>query len=1093
MKKCISLFIGLLFITLNIASAQKKNQKQDDYYLKDANLSGLSFRSIGPALTSGRIADIAVNPTNPAEYYIGSASGGLWKTKNHGTTFNPIFDQQGSYSIGCITLDPSNPHTVWVGTGENNGQRSVPYGDGIYRSDDGGKTWENMGLKNSEHIGKIVIDPENSEVVYAAAQGPLWSSGGDRGLYKSTDRGKHWLKVLEISANTGVNDVVMDPRDHNVLYASAWQRERKVFTFISGGPESAIYKSKDAGAHWNKLDNGIPGGDIGRIGLAISPADPDYVYAIIDGTDQTAGFYRSTDRGASWEKRNSYHTSGNYYQEIYCHPFDKNKVYSMNTWAMFTEDGGKSFKRVGEPNKHVDNHCMWIDPKNTDHFLMGCDGGVYETWDNAQNWQFKANLPVTQFYKVATDNDFPFYNVYGGTQDNASLGGPSRTSNSAGIMNSDWYNTVFGDGFETQIDPQDPDIVYSQWQYGGLVRHDRKSGENIGIKPMEQPGEPALRWNWDAPLLISPHAHTRLYFAANKLFKSDDRGNTWTAISDDLTRQLDRNKMKVMGRVWSMDAVEKNRSTSIYGQCVSMSESPLKEGLIYVGTDDGLIQVSEDGGQHWRKIESFPGIPDLTYVNYLFASRFDVNTVFAVFNNHKNGDFKPYILKSTDRGKSWNHIEATLPERGSVYCFAQDYVDAKLLFCGTEFGVYFSNDGGLHWLPLKAGLPTIAIYDMDIQQRENDLVLASFGRGFYILDDYSPLRSMNKENLDQDAFIFPVKDAWIFQPKRTLGLSGKAFQGASFFATPNPDVGAVITYYLKEDIKTARQQRQIEEQKIAKEGGDVDYPTFDAIRTEDMEEAPFLLFTIKDASGNVVRRIKKPAAAGIHRMTWDFRYPSPSPVSLQSGEVDIFADEDAGYPVVPGTYSVSMAKSVDGIITDLAGPVSFVVKPLGMNKLAATDQDALLAFNQKTADLFRAVQGANSYLADTKHQLQLMKAAISNTPDIDIRLSEEIRDIESQLAGLRIKLQGDASIAREQFEVPSSITDRISDVVYNLWYTSGAPTNSMKDNLKFAGKAFANVLTELKRIDTHINRIQADLEKSGAPRTPGQVPGWDGT
>jgi len=1087
------LLLSALLLNVNPIQAQKKNHTdKENYYLKSSLLSGLSFRSIGPALTSGRVADIAVNPDNTAEYYIASASGGLWKTINHGTDFQPIFDHQGSYSIGCITLDPSNPHTVWVGTGENNGQRSVPYGDGVYRSDDGGKSWKNMGLKKSEHIGKIVIDPDNSDIVYVAAQGPLWSSGGDRGLYKTTDGGKNWEKVLDISEYTGVNDVVMDPRNAKVLYASAWQRERKVFTFISGGPESAIYKSKDAGKHWEKLSNGIPKGDIGRIGLAISPQNPDYVYAIIDGTEKTAGFYRSTDRGASWEKMSNYHTSGNYYQEIYCHPYNKDIVYSMNTWAMFSKDGGKTFQRVGEPNKHVDNHCMWIDPDNTDHFIMGCDGGLYETWDNAQTWQFKANLPITQFYKVATDNDFPFYHVYGGTQDNASLGGPSRTINSAGITNADWYNTVFGDGFQTQVDPEDPDIVYSQWQYGGLVRHDRKSGENIGIQPMEKPGEPALRWNWDAPLIISPHSHTRLYFAANKLFRSDDRGNTWTAISGDLTRQLDRNKMKVMGRVWSMDAVEKNRSTSIYGQCVALAESPLQEGLIYVGTDDGLIQVTEDNGQNWRKIESFPDIPAMTYVNDLVASKFDANTVFAVFNNHKNGDFKPYILKSNDKGKSWSHIDSGLPSSGSVYCFAQDYIDANLLFCGTEFGVFFSNDAGQHWISLKAGLPTIAVYDMTIQQRESDLVLATFGRGFYILDNYSPLRQMNKENLDKDAMIFAVKDAWMFLPKRILGLSGKAFQGASFFSTPNPEIGSVITYYLKEELKTKKQERQEKEQKIAESGGDVAYPDLAEMHKEDNEEAPFLLFTITDDAGNVVRRIKKTGTAGIHRLVWDFRYPSPSPASLKAVDVSIFADDDVGYPVVPGKYQVSMAKSVDGIITDLVSPVPLLVKPLGLNKMQANDPKALLAINQKTAELFRTVQGANHYLSEAGHQLDLMKTAINNSPKVNIRMLEEIRDVEQQLSDLKIKLQGDASLAKRQFETNASISDRISNVVYNLWYTSAAPTNSMKDNLKYAGDAFSEVMAALKKVDMHIKRIRADLEKSGAPWTPGQLPEWNG-
>ncbi len=1091
MKRTGLLLLALFIVAGHNLQAQRKKSKNDDgkYYLESSLLSGLKFRSIGPALTSGRITDIAVNPDNPFEYYVATASGGVWKTENAGTTFRPIFDSQGSYSIGCVTLDPNNPHTVWVGTGENNAQRSVAYGDGVYRSDDEGRTWKNMGLKNSEHIGKILVDPENSDVIYVAAQGPLWSPGGDRGLYKTTDGGAHWEKVLDISENTGVNDVVMDPRDHNVLYAAAWQRRRRVWGFISGGPESAIYKTTDGGKTWQKLTNGIPSGDLGRIGLAIAPSNPDIIYAIIDGTEQTAGFYRSMDRGASWTKRSGYHTSGNYYQEIYCHPENPDIVYSMNTWAMVTHDGGKTFQRLGEKHKHVDNHCMWIDPANPDHFIMGCDGGLYETWDNAVTWQFKPNLPVTQFYKVTTDNDFPFYNVYGGTQDNASLGGPSRTIDDAGITNADWYNTVFGDGFETQVDPEDPDIVYSQWQYGGLVRYDRKSGEIIGIKPVEGKGEPALRWNWDAPLLISPHSHTRLYFAANKLFRSDDRGDSWKVISPDLSRGIDRNKLPMMGRVWGMDAVQKNRSTSIYGQCVALTESPLQEGLIYVGTDDGLIQVTENGGESWRKIDQFPGVPDMTYVNYLLASQHDVNTVYAVFNNHKSGDFKPYILKSTDRGQHWTHIDATLPERGSVYCLAEDHEDPNLLFCGTEFGVFFTNDGGGHWVQLKGGLPTIAVYDMEIQRRENDLVLATFGRGFYILDDYSPLRHLSKVTLDKEAVIFPVKDAWMYHPKRKLGLHGKAFQGESFFTAENPPLGSVITYYIKEPAKTLKQKRQEEEKKIRKEGGDVYYPTFEQMRAEDQEEAPYLLFTITDDQGNVVRRIKARDSKGIHRVVWDFRYPDTGPVSLHTAKEDNpFEEEEAGFPALPGKYYVSVSRSVNGHFTELAGPEPLVIKGLGWNKLEAKDKEAVLAFEKEVSELYRVVMGADRSLNEMNDWVSLMKKAAKATPAVKLETMEHLRDVEGQLQEVTIRLRGDASLSKREFETPPGIISRVTNVVYNFWYTTSPPTQTMRDNIRIAGEEIEEALATLKQIHQDLETVRGELEAAGAPWTPGKLP-----
>ncbi|HBF20469.1 MAG TPA: glycosyl hydrolase, partial [Cryomorphaceae bacterium] len=494
------LTFGLSLISSMIV-AQETGSEDNKPLIEKTSLSALKFRSIGPALTSGRIADLAVNPNNHAEYYVATASGGVWKTTNHGITYHPVFDDQGSYSIGCITLDPSNPHVIWVGSGENNNQRSVAYGDGIYKSEDGGKSWSNMGLKNSEHIGMIVVHPENPDVVYVAAYGPLWSSGGDRGIYKSTDGGKNWEKILDVSENTGFNEIHMDPRNPDVLYATAHQRRRHVWTYISGGPESAIYKSTDGGKNWTQLKNGIPSGDKGRIALAIPPSNPDVVYAMVEGH----GVYRSDDRGASFSFQNPYETSGNYYVELVPHPTDENTVYSMDTYMHVSRDGGKSWNRLPEDKKHVDNHCLWINPDNPDQMIAGCDGGLYETYDNAANWQFKPNLPITQFYKVAVDNALPFYNIYGGTQDNFSLGGPSRTTNRSGITNADWFVTNTGDGFETVIDPVDPNIIYAQSQYGGLVRYDKKNGESVGIHPSPAYGEAAYRWNWDAPLLISPH------------------------------------------------------------------------------------------------------------------------------------------------------------------------------------------------------------------------------------------------------------------------------------------------------------------------------------------------------------------------------------------------------------------------------------------------------------------------------------------------------------------------------------------------------------------------------------------------------------
>ncbi len=1053
---------------------------------------GLKFRPLGPALTSGRIIDFAVNPNDRTHYFVAVASGGVWVTHNAGITYQPVFDKEGSYSIGCVTLDPNNPHTVWVGTGENNSQRSVGYGDGVYKSLDGGKSWTNMGLEHSEHIGKILVDPRNSQVVYVAAQGPLWRSGGDRGLYKTTDGGKTWKRILYISENTGVSDLVFDPRNPDVLYAAAYQRRRHVWTLINGGPESAIYKSTDGGKSWRKINRGLPKVDLGRIGLAISPVNSDVLYAIVEAAEGKGGFYRSTDRGESWEKRSSYVSrSPQYYQEIFCDPVEVDRIYSMDVYLQVSEDGGKTFKPLGETYKHVDNHAMWIDPADPDYLLVGCDGGIYESYDRGENWDFKANLPVTQFYKIAIDNEAPFYNVYGGTQDNFTLGGPSRTISANGITNRDWFITLGGDGFQPAVDPEDPNIIYCEYQYGGLARFDKRSGERVYIQPQPGKDEPPLRWNWDSPLIISPHSHTRLYFAANKIFRSDDRGNSWKAISPDLTRQIDRNKLPVMGKVWSIDAVSKNRSTSFYGNIVALTESPLQEGLLYAGTDDGLIQVSEDGGKHWRRIDHFPGVPDTTYVNALLASQHDVNTVYAAFNNHKRGDFKPYLLKSTNRGKSWKSISGNLPQRGSIYTIAEDHVNPNLLFVGTEFGVFFTIDGGKHWTKLRGGLPTIAVRDIKIQKRENDLVVGTFGRGIYILDDYSPLRSVSPQTLAQEAVLFPVKQAWMYIQSNPLGLKDKAFQGASFFNTPNP-FGATFTYYLKEEIKTRHKIRREKEAAREKAGKPVYYPTWNALKEEMRQETPTMVLTVKDAAGNVVRRLTGPVSAGFHRVTWDLRYPPLTPVELKtSAEENPFASPPTGPMIVPGTYSVSLAKMVDGKLVTLGEPRSFEAVPLGLASLPARDKVAVLAFQQKTARLQRAVLGARRAVNEALQRIKYLKKAWENTPEAEPALRTRLRDLENRLQDLLAELAGDPVRRKYNEPTPPSIIQRVQSIVTGHWASTSAPTETQLRAYRIAAEQFALVLPPLQKlIEQELKQIEEKMESLHAPWTPGRVPRW---
>jgi photosystem II stability/assembly factor-like uncharacterized protein len=1096
MRKLLTFGIALICVS-SIALGQgrkktAKTEKEEQPAFNSADFSGLKFRNIGPSLTSGRIADFAVREDKPSEYYVAVASGGVWKTVNAGTTWKPIFDAQGSYSIGCVSLDPNNHHVVWVGTGENNNQRSVAYGDGVYRSLDGGQNWSHMGLKDSEHISKILIDPNNSDVVYVAAYGPLWSAGGDRGVFKSMDGGKNWKPVLQVSEHTGIADLVMDPRNPNILYAAAHQRRRHVFTYISGGPESAIYKSVDGGETWTKQTKGLPSVDLGRIGLAISPVNPDYVFAIVEAADGKGGFFRSENRGETFVKRSDYTTSGNYYIEIFCDPVDIDRIYSMDTWFHISDDGGKSFKKLNEKWKHVDNHAFWVNPSDPDYYLAGCDGGIYESWDAGDHWHFKSNLPVTQFYKVSTDNAEPFYHVYGGTQDNFSMGGPSRTINSSGIVNADWYITNGGDGFETQVDPEDPNIVYAQSQYGYLVRHDKKNGESISIRPLERAEDEPYRWNWDAPLLISPHSNTTLYFAANRLFKSDDRGNTWEVISPDLTRQIDRNKLPVMGKVWGVDAVSKHLSTTIYGNIVALSESPLKKGLLYVGTDDGLVQISADDGENWRQQSTFPGIPDRTYVNMLLASQHEEDVVYAAFNNHKNGDFKPYLLKSTDRGTSWESIATNLPERGSVYAIAEDHVDANLLFAGTEFGVFFSVNGGKTWTQLKSGLPTIAIRDIEIQKRENDLVLASFGRGFYILDDYSPLRGIAKlsEN-NMDVEILPIKDSWMYHEATPLGLRGNSFMGASFYTAENPPVGAVFTYYLKDELKTLKQQRKEKEQELEENGDQAPYPSLEQLRKEDDEQEPYLLFVVRDSRGEVVTKMKADAGKGLSRVVWNFRYPSISPASLKTSATSIFGSEDRGPLALPGDYSVSMSKVVDGVITELVQERTFRCKSLGLASLPADDRSAVLAFQDDVSALRRVVLGTNSYLRELTEKLQYMKVAAMNATEIQASVITDIRAMEAELAAISRNLRGDRSMAKRQYPTGPSVIGRVESIVYGLWDSSASPTETMKNSLRQAEQDFDPIYEKIKKIgETDMVALAQKLDAAGSPYVPGKLPEW---
>lgn len=1081
MKFSSNLFIiFLLSISLSVAQSQK-NSKDDKINAELFN--NFKLRSIGPAATSGRIGDIAIYQSEPNVWYIAVSCGGVWKTTNAGASFTPIFDNYGSYSIGCVAIDPNNKHIVWVGTGENNSQRSVGYGDGIYKSIDGGKSFTKMGLEKSEHIAKIIIDPTNSDIIYVASQGPLWGPGGDRGLYKSTDGGKTWVQSLKISENTGVTDILMDPRDSKVLYAASYQRRRHIWTMIDGGPEATIYKSTNAGTTWEKCNNGIPSGDLGRIGLAMSPQNPDVLYAVIEAPEK-GGFFKSTDRGASWVKQSSYYSgSAQYYHELFPDPIDFDKVYAVDTYTRVTSDGGKTWNNVGLKERHVDDHIVWVDPKNNSHLLIGGDGGLYESYDKGQTWRYFENLPVTQFYRIQADNDEPFYNVYGGTQDNNSIGAPYRTAHPGGILNQDWKYVVGGDGFEPQIDPVDPNIVYGQWQYGNLVRYDKRSGEITGIMPQPEK-DMEIRWNWDTPLIISPHNHKRLYMAANYVYRSDDRGDSWQRISGDISRQINRDELPVMGKIWGPDAIAKSASTSLYGSAISLAESPIKEGLIYVGTDDGLIQITEDNGKSWNKIESFAGVPDRTYNSDIFPSRHNENVVYASFNNHKNNDFKPYILKSIDMGKTWVSISGDLPLNGAVWTIEEDTQNPDILFCGTEFGLYVTVDGGKKWIQLKNNLPTIAIRDLDIQERESDLVIGTFGRGVYIFDDYSPIREINTNNLDKEAYFFPIKDAVMFQEDNS---SSRRNEGESFYRGENLPSTAVITYYLKESVKTKKQLRLDKEKELRDAGKTPPYPSYQELKLEDDEQSPYLLFAIKDKSSNIIRQLTAPASKGINRINWDLRSASSDAPNSNTN-----INNWAGFPVVPGEYSVNMSLVYDGKIKELVTPTKFVCKSLNNITLPASDYLELANFQDKIMHINSAINATNLFLSDLSKRLNLIVTSIKSTKNTNSSLLEKAMNIEITVKEFGTKLNGNSSISKRNANQPMSLKDRAEYIIFTMWNTSSKPTETNYQSYKIASEQLKSLLIDLKNTyNNDILSLEKEMDNLLSPWTPGRFPVWN--
>lgn len=1084
MKKILKAAVAVTVALSCMPAFADKSDNDENSVFSSKTFKSMELRNIGPAYMSGRIADIAVDQNNPSTWYTAVGSGGVWKTTNAGTTWSPIFDKQAVYSIGDVTIAPSNSNIIWVGTGENNGGRHISFGDGVYKSLDGGQTWKNMGLKKSEHVSDIIIHPTNPDIVWVSAQGPLWTSGGERGLYKTTDGGETWKQVLTPADEwTGVTSLLIDPRNPDKLYAATWSRQRTIAAYVGTNEGAGIHTSDDGGETWTELKTGLPSGNMGKIGMAISPMNPDVVYATIETDNRKGGFYRSADQGASWSKMSDEVGGGtgpHYYQEIFADQHQFDRVYIASNYSKVSDDGGKTWTPINTKHKHVDDHAMAFHPTDPDFVMMGSDGGIYVSHDRMANWRFMANLPLTQFYKVAPDDSSPFYMVYAGAQDNSTQGGPSRTNREEGIKNKDWFLTLGGDGHQPAVEPGNPDIVYSQWQQGNLTRIDMTTKEGVYIKPQPLPGDPAERFNWDAPINVSAHDPKRIYFTSQRVWRSDDRGDSWTAISEDLTNNGNRMHMPMMGRTWSVEAGWDIYAMSEFHTIANFAESPVDENILWAGTDDGIIQVTTNGGKSWKKIEldDIKGIPATAYVNDIRADLYDANTVYVALDNHKYGDYKPYLIKSTNLGKKWTSLADDLPEKHLVWRIVQDHVNKNLMFIGTEFGIFFTVDGGKKWVELDGGIPTISTRDVKIQRRENDLVAGTFGRGIYILDDYAPLRGLTEKSMQEDALLFaPSRPVKWFQ----LDDNHTDSDGDDSFIAKNPEHGATLTYYLKDSILSAKEKRQEAEKALIKDKKKYPkYPSWEAVEAESQEAQPSVYIEIRDAAGDVVKRVEGNTKKGLHRLTWDMKYANHMPITSNEPS----RRSRGALTALPGTYTASLFKREGATITQLAEPVEFVLESIydGALKGASTEERAQYD-NAVNAAQKRAIT-STTVLTSVKETMTALRSAIDRTPGDVSALEVQYASIQDEINAVNRALYGLASRDRKGAK-PANITSRLGYARSGVGSSYG-PTQQHKDQLRFANEGLNDVSTRIKALQERVvPALQQAVVNEGGPWTVG--------
>jgi photosystem II stability/assembly factor-like uncharacterized protein len=1004
----------------------------------------LTFREIGPPSPSGRVDDLAVLESNPSVFYVATATSGVWKTTNHGTTFQQVFDSATTSSVGDIAIAPNDANLVWVGAGENNNRQSSSWGDGLYKSGDGGKTWQHTGLGDSKHIARIVVDPVDYSTVYVAALGNLWGAGGERGVYKTTDGGHSWTRVLHVDDDTGATELVMDPSNNKVLYAATYQRRRATWGMNGGGPGSGIYKSSDAGRTWTKLTRGVPEGPLGRIGLDVYRRNPNVVYARIQH-ERESGVYRSDDAGASWAKLSSENPRPMYFSQIRIDPQNDHRIYVLGVQLHVSDDAGKTFRADGARRIHVDHHAMWINPHDSNVAIIGNDGGVSITYDRSKTWVWMPNLGLAQFYHVAYDMQRP-YHVCGGLQDNNTWCAPSDVRNEHGISNDDWYVIGGGDGFQAQMDPTDPRILYAESQDGRMNRIDRITNERKSIRPEAPEGEPPYRWNWDTPMRISAHNPTTLFVAGNRLFKSTDRGHSWKAISPDLTTNTDRETLSLMGAVAKDFRIAKHDGVQSYGNLVQFAESPRKAGIYYTGSDDGVVSVSRDDGATWTNVTSkFAGLPRNTYVSKLEASRFDEGTVYATFDGHRTNEWGTYVFVSTDFGSSWRSIAGDLPKGQIVRALAEDLKNPDVLYLGSESGLFVTTDRGRRWTRVRGNFPTVPVYEITLHPRENDMILATHGRGVWILDDLAPFQQFAKAQ-QTDAFVFEPEAV---AQRRPSSERNKDSEGDRQFLGANPARGASIAYYLKAQAKDVR-------------------------------------LTVRDAGGSVVRELtgdatKDARKAGVNTLVWDLRVKPLDPMRNQQqgtgGGGGFFGGGSTGPLVLPGTYGVTV--SVDG-----RDASSIVVRVQGDPEIQITDADRRTHFDTSMA--LHALQGtmneAADLVIDMDRQLTSVDDALKAQSNAPGSLKATLSDLRKVVDGLKPRL-GVGGGGGFGFN-PANVRARVGQLKGAIMGSTSLPTDTQARMMAETRGASAKLIDDVNAAVAKFPGLYKELANSGVYPVP---------